>query len=92
MMTQQTITNIKCPILQVTWALTLTLTLTLALTLTLTPTPTLALTLTLTLTLTLQMNMRPSGDMRPVTPKSGHAPTCVYSFQGNPTPTRTLYF
>lgn len=44
MMTQQTITNIKCPILQ--------------------------------------MNMRPSGDMRPVTPKSGHAPTCVYSFQG----------
>uniref|UniRef100_A0A7S0EK96 SP-RING-type domain-containing protein n=1 Tax=Phaeocystis antarctica TaxID=33657 RepID=A0A7S0EK96_9EUKA len=44
MMTQQTITNIKCPILQ--------------------------------------MPMRPSGDMRPMTPKTGHASSCVYSFQG----------
>ena len=29
-----------------------------------------------------QMPMRPSGDMRPMTPKTGHASSCVYSFQG----------
>ena len=43
-MTQQTITNIKCPILQT--------------------------------------DMQASGELRPVTPKTGHAQTCVFSYKG----------